>query len=150
MARKIRYYYDEESCTFQEEKISASSVIRYVLSLFSLSGILALAGLTIYFFAYDNPKEALLKSENAALLAQVERYKQDFSNLESKVDDLHKKDNATYRSMLGADEISAGVWNGGKGGSANFSPGDQPEVLQETEKRLEQLRSKVELQNKCP
>ncbi|MEL6591296.1 MAG: M23 family metallopeptidase [Bacteroidota bacterium] len=145
MARKVRYYYDEESCTFQEEKITPKSVIRYGASLFSLAALLALTGLAIYFFAYDDPKNALLKSENQELVSRIQDFNRQFSMLESQVDSLQMNDKY-YRSILGTEAIAEGIWEGGKGGAGRIYNSNMPEELTETEMTVDKVISKVELQ----
>ncbi|MFK7922286.1 MAG: M23 family metallopeptidase [Bacteroidia bacterium] len=145
MARKVRYYYDDESCTFQEEKTTPKSIIRYTASLFSLAGLLALTGLAIYFFAYDDPKNALLKNENQELVNRIQEFNEQFSSLEDRVDSLQMNDKY-YRSILGIEAIAEGIWNGGKGGSANIYSPNMPKELVDTEKTIDDLGEKVDLQ----
>lgn len=145
MARKVRYYYDDESCTFQEEKTTPKSIIRYTASLFSLAGLLALTGLAIYFFVYDDPKNALLKSENQELVNRIQEFNHQFSSLENRVDSLQMNDKY-YRSILGIEAIAEGIWNGGKGGTANIYTPNMPEELVDTEKTIDIVGEKVGLQ----
>ncbi len=146
MARKVRYYYDEESCTFQEEKTTPKSIIRYTASLFSLAALLAFTGLAIYFFAYDDPKNALLKSENQELVNRIQEFNRQFASLESRVDSLQTNDKY-YRSILGIEAIAQGIWDGGTGGAENIYSPNMPDELIDAEKTIGKLDQKVTIQN---
>lgn len=148
MAKKIRYYYDSESCTFEEEQITVKSVFRKVLSYASVSGIIACLGLALYFFVYEDPKHAYLKSMNTKLESKIKEYDSKVASLEGEINLLHDKDNKFYRSLMNSDEIDDGYWDGGIGGSANINKSSQPEVLRNTEKRLDKLDNKIKIQNK--
>ena len=65
MAKRIRYYYDEESCTFQEEKASAQSIFKKTLVILAGCGILA------YSIFFDDPKTIYLKNQNEKLKTKV-------------------------------------------------------------------------------
>ncbi|MCB0839215.1 MAG: M23 family metallopeptidase [Bacteroidetes bacterium] len=148
MAKKIRYYYDAESCTFEEEQITVKSVVRKVLSYASVSGLIACLGLALYFFVFEDPKTAYLKSLNQKLEFKIKEYDEKVAFLEVQVNDLHSKDNQFYRSLMNSDEIDDGYWNGGIGGAANINKSAQPEVLRNAETRLDQLDNKIKIQNK--
>lgn len=145
MAKRLRYYYDEESCTFQEEKITPKSALKTVLSHVSVSGLLACVGLAVYFFLYDDPKSSYLKTQNEELQSKISSLNGEMLALEEKIDQLHLEDNRFYRSLMNAEPIDDGNWNGGIGGAAP-EPGE-PEVLTEAEQRMERLSNKVEIQN---
>ena len=140
MAKRIRYYYDEESCTFQKERVTAKSILKKVLV------SLIVVGIGGYFFLYDNPKEMILKSQNSSLKAEVKLLGESLAILESQVDKLHREDNRLYRSLLNAEPIDDGSWNGGTGGAIEKE--NSPEVLKQARKRLERLKRKVDIQNR--
>ncbi|MEM9986672.1 MAG: M23 family metallopeptidase [Bacteroidota bacterium] len=147
MAKKIRYYYDEESCTFQPERITLKSILVNVSTYVGGSLLLAVLMLATYFFLYDNPKEAYLKSQQQELVAQISQLEGEFAMMESQVNKLHDQDNNFYRSLLSQDKIDEGQWNGGVGGAASPNTSDQPEVLKDVEERLNRLYSKIDIQN---
>lgn len=141
MAKRIRYYYDEESCTFQEEKASTKSIFKKTLV------ILACCGMLGYFFFYDSPKDIYLKNQNEQLRAELQVMNDALAILETKVDKLHNEDNELYRSLLAAEPINEGSWNGGTGGGI---PQDEhaPEDLKDVRDRLKRLQRKADIQDK--
>ncbi len=145
MAKKIRYYYDEDSCSYKELKASPTSFLKSMLSYLSISGLIACVMVAIFLFAYGDPKYALLESQNKKLAKKVKEYESGFTVLESKIDSLQSRDSELYRSILNADPISPGVWEGGSGGSAIDYSSD-PQILKEAERRLDKLKNKIRLQ----
>ncbi|RMG18067.1 MAG: M23 family metallopeptidase [Bacteroidetes bacterium] len=146
MAKKIRYYYDAETCSFKKEKLTFASAVKKALSYLTVSGVLACLLIAAFLYSGYDPQKVILENENKRLKSEIGKYEQQFSMLEKAVDELHKKDNEFYRSILNAEPIASGVWNGGTGGTANAELASQPDVLRETEKRLARLSQKVDLQ----
>jgi murein DD-endopeptidase MepM/ murein hydrolase activator NlpD len=147
MAKKIRYFYDDETCSFKAEKVTFKSAVKTVFSYLTVSGLLACLIVAVLFFGWDDPKTSMLKNENDNLSAKVKEYKKKFSALESQVDALHDRDNTFYRSVMSSTPISEGEWNGGKGGSANGELFSHPETVRETEIRLDILNAKIATQS---
>ncbi|MEM6804353.1 MAG: M23 family metallopeptidase [Bacteroidota bacterium] len=141
MAKRIRYYYDEESCTFQEEKASPRSILKKTLV------ILACCGMLGYFFFYDDPKDIYLKAQNEQLKAELQVLNQSLALIEEQVDKLHNEDNKFYRSLLAAEPIDEGSWNGGTGG-AMIQDESAPKELKDPRDRMKRLLRKVDIQDK--
>ncbi|MEO0899132.1 MAG: M23 family metallopeptidase [Bacteroidota bacterium] len=147
MAKRIRYYYDEESCSFKPEENTPRRVIVNVSKYVGGSLVLAFLMISALFFFYDNPKEAHLKSLISDLESKFIEQNNMLTQLEGNVDSLHKKDNDFYRSLLGTSAINEGIWNGGIGG-ADYADPNEPQALRETEERLDRIQNKVSIQNK--
>ncbi|MEM9936385.1 MAG: hypothetical protein AAF824_22355, partial [Bacteroidota bacterium] len=137
MAKKIRYYYDDETCSFLEEQATPGSIFKTLLSYLSISGLIACILLAAFLFFYGDPKYSLLENQNNKLIAKITEYETSYSTLEMKVDSLQERDRVLYRSILNADPISSGIWNGGTGGSANTERTSDPDALKKIEKRLD-------------
>ncbi len=144
MGRRKTYFYDENTCSFEEQHRTPSEVLKQAATFLAGSVVLAITGVSIYFQIYDDPKHVALMHENAALHAQIEKINHNFAGLEESVNHLHKRDNDFYRSMLNEEPIADGVWDGGVGGAA-VDPTETMD-LREAEKRMEQLSHKVEIQ----
>ncbi|MEL6673106.1 MAG: M23 family metallopeptidase [Bacteroidota bacterium] len=139
MAKRMRYYYDEESCTFQEEKVTLRLVIGKYFPYMIIACLIAFS------FLYDDPGKLLLKSQNQKLKSDLQLLGQSLALLETEVDDLHSQDNKLYRSILGTEQISTANWDGGTGGALKRT--DEPAEVKNTRQRLEKLLHKVDRQN---
>jgi len=148
MARQKRYYYDTETCTYKEEKLSPQEIakkVSLILGAGVVVGALLFAG---YFAFWDDPKMVILKQENKHLSAQIDSLNEQFVMLEKAVDDLHAKDNEFYRSILNTSPVDDGVWQGGKGGSDATLAANDPRILREAEQKIDVLNYKVNLQGR--
>lgn len=145
MAKKIRYYYDAETCSFKKEKLTFASACKKILSYLGISGLLASGLLAVLvYYDYDPYKTDLIK-ENNRLKAEIGKLDNQFATLEASVDELHQKDSEFYRSILNVEPISEGTWNGGTGGTANAEM-SQPQELRDIKQRTALLSQKVNVQ----
>ena len=145
MAKKIRYYYDAETCSFKKEKLTFASASKKVLSYLGISGLMASLMLAALVYSDYDPLKTSLKKENNRLKAEIGKLDDQFAMLEASVDKLHQKDNEFYRSILDVDPITDGSWKGGTGGTANAEL-SQPQVLRDIKQRTEILSKKVNVQ----
>lgn len=148
MAKKIRYYYDEENCTYLPEKATFKSVAVRVLSFIVGSSLIACLMLATFFLLDVNPEEALLQKQNSDLTNKIKTLETDFAQLEKDVDALHTQDNDFYRSLMNTEKIDNGYWAGGTGGAVDVAQSNEPEALRDAEARLERLNFKMDVQNK--
>ncbi|MDX1905952.1 MAG: peptidoglycan DD-metalloendopeptidase family protein [Bacteroidia bacterium] len=148
MAREIRYYYDEESCTFQPERTDLKKQITRKLSMLGGSMLLASVIVAVVFFLYDSPKEVLLKKQNTELLSQISQLEDQFASIEAKVEELHNTDNNFYRSLMSTDKTDDGEWNSGVGGAVEAADATVPQELEDAKTRIERLNYKIDIQNK--
>jgi murein DD-endopeptidase MepM/ murein hydrolase activator NlpD len=144
MGSRKTYYYDDQTCSFVEHRPTPKEVIKRAFYYLAGSSLLAFVGVTLYFQINDDPRYVQLQRENSNLKKEIKAFSKTVASLEESVDVLHKRDNDFYRSMLNEKPVEEGVWNGGVGGSV--SDPAQPQDLREATQRLEQLRSKVKVQ----
>lgn len=149
MAKKVRYYYDPEDCSFKEDVVSPRQVLKGIFWRVAQASLLAALLFVLYLRVYDDPKYKMLQEQNESLTGNIATNLDKIKQLETAITDLHERDNEFYRSILNAEPIENGMWNGGIGGSTDFDPaGNQPLTLVETQKRLKALEYKISLQGK--
>jgi murein DD-endopeptidase MepM/ murein hydrolase activator NlpD len=141
---KIKYYYDTESCSFEKARWDGPTILRTVLSYTLVSSLVAFAVVVYLFYFSSNPITNQLRQDNRDLAMQVERFDESIKALETDLENLHKKDEEVYRSILKAEPLT-NEWEAGSGGSAEFKPFEK-ESLQETDARMDALNSKVRVQ----
>lgn len=147
MAQK-RYYYDEVTCTYKQEVLTAKEVIKRSFFIIG-SGLVFGSLFFLGFYSYwDDIKSQNLKDQNASLISKINVLNNKLTEIEAGVDNLHKRDNDFYRSMLNAQQTDEGKWEAGTGGAVNPEFANQPVALKEAADKLDKLSYKVELQNR--
>ena len=146
MARKTRYYYDEITCTFKEEKLTPGAAAKKVTTIGLISLALAFGIFQAYLHTSGDPIVNNQKRENAQLRTALMELNERNYELMAQVDALHEKDNELYRSVFGMDEINEGIYEGGIGGAEDFDPNAGPGVVNNAKKNIERLASKIRQQ----
>lgn len=141
MARKTRYYYDETTCTFKEEKLTPGSIAKKVSTIGIISLALAFGIFQVYLHTSGDPVVNNQKRQNEQLRAALTELNERNYELMAQVDALHEKDNELYRSVFGMDEIDEGIYAGGVGGAEDFNSG--PGIVNNAKKNIERLASKI-------
>jgi hypothetical protein len=143
MAR-IKYYYDTDTCSFQKAKLDRATLTRKFLS-YALFAIFIASGVSVYMsYFYTNPQGKLLKDENNRLMMQLGKFEDVIASLETDLEDLHKQDGEVYRAILKAEPLDD-EWQVASGGAAD-DKALEPESIEETRHRLEQIDSRVKVQ----
>lgn len=143
MAR-IKYYYDTETCSFEKAKLDGATLVRQTLS-YALVSVLISGLVVLYmFFVHENPSTRRLKDKNEMLAMQIERFDEVIVKLEDDLENLHEQDEEVYRAILKAEPLED-EWQVASGGAADDSS-VEPESLEETRHRLEQIDSRVKVQ----
>jgi murein DD-endopeptidase MepM/ murein hydrolase activator NlpD len=143
MARKTRYYYDEITCTFKEEKLTPGSFAKKVSTIGIISLALAFGIFQAYLHTSGDPIVNNQKRQNSQLRAALTELNERNYELMAQVDALHEKDNELYRSVFGMDEIDEGIYEGGIGGAEDFDPNAGPGVVNNAKKNIARLASKI-------
>jgi murein DD-endopeptidase MepM/ murein hydrolase activator NlpD len=141
---KIKYYYDTESCSFEKANWDGPTILRTVLSYTLVSGLFAIAVVVYLFYFASDPITNQLRQDNRDLAMQLEKFDESITLLETDLENLHKKDEEVYRTILKAEPLT-NEWAAGSGGAAEFKPFEK-ESLQETDERMDALNSKVRVQ----
>ena len=143
MARKTRYYYDEITCTFKEEKLTPGAIAKRISTIGLISLALAFGIFQVYLYSSGDPIVNNQKRENAQLRSALMELNERNYELMAQVDSLHRKDNELYRSVLGMKEIDEGIYAGGIGGAEDFDPNAGPSIVNNARKNIEKLASKI-------
>lgn len=144
MAR-IKYYYDTETCSYEKATFTWKKAILTVSGYLLVSSVLAGIMIAGMFYFIDNPEEKRLKKKINQLTEKIDEYNTKLVAIESEVDSLHARDNDVYRTILNADRITTTMWEMGTGGTDKYSK-LEPNSLKETEKRIDRLMNRIELQ----
>ncbi|PSQ97959.1 MAG: M23 family peptidase [Bacteroidetes bacterium SW_9_63_38] len=152
MNQDQKYYYDPESCSFEEVKCTWKDYAAQVGRIVGLA--LILAGLAVWaldVYWVTTPEEQSLKVENKALERQLDRVNGQMSTLSTQIDTLAKRDKKLYRRLFQMKPISEDVRQVGVGGSDPYKEFDEmgedaSSLLKKTAQKLDKLERQVSLQ----
>ena len=146
MAKNLRYFYDEETCTFQPEILSTSDRLKRIFTHLAICVAAGVVMLGIFFLIADNPKTKALTQAIASVESNIANVKVRNEALTKKVDRLHQKDNSIYRSILGMAPLDEGIYLGGEGGRTGNKAANTP-IVEECEEILRRLRFRIQTQH---
>ena len=144
--KKLVYYYDTETCTYQPRKLSAGIVLRKAA--FPVFFGIAIAIASVFFFNryLVDLKSADLHVENEELLAQLNKVNSKLDLYETNLNSIYKNDNALYLPIVGGNLISTSRWMAGTGGSAIFDKSVNNAAFK-TDLRISGIKSRIDLLN---
>ncbi len=148
MAKKTKYFFNTKTLSYEKYKPSKWILALRGIGVFSLAIILGL----IFFFIFnkfiDTPREKALKSDKNELEAELENLSKRIDVFQSEMDKLKDKDANVYRSIYETDppqpskeliDIQAKY--------AELRKLSNNNLLQEIDLKLNELKSKLKLQN---
>lgn len=147
MARRTRYYYDEDACGFKEEQITTGEIIKQALVITGAS--LVLSSLIVagyFFFSNDDPRVIDLKEKNRILTTKFEEVNVNLGQLKDAIGVIYT-DHNQLRAQFAAPAITHEIWESGMGGAIAQSDPTNPEILRKTQQEIEALKHKIKVQN---
>jgi murein DD-endopeptidase MepM/ murein hydrolase activator NlpD len=146
-----KYKFNPESLSFDKIRLGVRTLLLRALAYFIGSVIIAVIYSFIFGLFIDSPKEKALKREIAQLTLQYDLIHKEMGNLEKVIDHLQETDDNLYRTIFGAEPVSATLRQGGSGGINRFSElegYDNSDIVVETAARLDRIRKRVYVQSK--
>lgn len=148
---KIKYRFNPETLSYHKIEIGIrKKLIRLLPSVIS-AFVFALAGIIIYTYTFDSPKERQLKRENRQLAVQYEILLKKINQSENVLADLKYRDDNIYRTIFEAEPIPESMRNAGFGGANRYEDlegYDNSELVISTSKRLDKLMKQITIQSK--
>ena len=147
------YFYDSEKCEFVPIEYNLYQQIAYNLSIWILTGItLAGIGLMVLSIYIGTPSELALKSENKALIQQLEVTQEKLLDLDQTLATISERDNAIYRSIMGLetlDEEESLLGVGGSNQYQNFEVYSEnaASILEWTSSKLDEIERRINVQD---
>ena len=148
MAR-IKYYYDTETCNYEEIKTSRWGSFFDLVGFLSVSSLIAICifgGYTAYF---DSPKETRLKQENDLLKVHYAQMQQEIDNSNQVLAHLQNQDDNLYRMILEVEPMPYPVRKAGVGSTDRYRDlKDKNKLIATTVQKVDQLKRKLHIQSK--
>lgn len=152
MAR-IKYYYDTETCKYERVKVSKWDVILNSMGFLTISLILALGLVFIFYKYFESPKEMVLRKENDELKLHYDILDKDISDVKEVLSTLQERDDNVYRIIFEAEPIPNNVRGAGTGGSIKYAELLADDLQEEkliisNYDRIDRLKRKMYIQTK--
>jgi murein DD-endopeptidase MepM/ murein hydrolase activator NlpD len=139
---RIKYYYNPETCKYERYIKSKWDITLNALSFLSLSSMLAVVFIILFYTYFDNPKELLLQKENRELNLYFEFLGQEVEKMNQMLGDLQQRDDNLYRIIFESEPIATEIRQAGIGGSDRYREIREKGLNQE--KMIISLHSKID------
>jgi len=148
---KIKYRFNHETLSYH--KIETTFKKRLIKTLPSVISafVFGLAGILIYAYTFDSPKERQLKRENRQLTIQYTILEKKIQQVESVLSDLQFRDDNIYRTIFEVEPIPDSYRNAGFGGINKYEElegYDNSDLVINTSLKLDKLIKKTYIQSK--
>jgi len=152
MAR-IKYYYDTETCKYERIKVSKWDVILNSLGFLTISLILALGLVFIFYKYFESPKEMVLRKENEELKLHYDILDKEMVDVNEMLSTLQERDDNVYRIIFEAEPIPENVRTAGTGGSVKYvdlldSDLEEEKLILSNYERIDKLKREMYIQTK--
>ena len=148
---KIKYRFNPETLSYHKIEVSIKKrLVKYIPSFISAI-VFALAGIVIYSYSFDSPKERELKRENRQLAVQYEILTKKTEQMEKVLYDLQYRDDNIYRTLFESEPIPESMRDAGFGGVNRYEDlegYENSDLVISTAKRLDKLMKKLYVQTK--
>lgn len=148
---KIKYRFNHETLSYHKiETTFKKRLLKTIPSIIS-AFVFGLAGIIIYTYTFDSPKERQLKRENKQLEVQYKIIGEKIKQIENVLADLQYRDDNIYRTIFEVEPIPESMRNAGFGGVNRYEElegYDNSELVIETAKRIDKLSKQLYVQSK--
>jgi murein DD-endopeptidase MepM/ murein hydrolase activator NlpD len=150
---KIKYYYDTETCKYEELKRTTSEILINVAGFVILSVVFAFLLVFVFRTYFPSTVEASLKEENQQLLLKYELLSKQMNEVSQVLASLEERDDKVYRLVFEAEPLADEIRKGGVGGTEKYrdllDEGlKREDLIISSFKKLDQLKRRMYVQSK--
>ncbi len=150
---KIKYYYDSETCRYEQIKVTTKDIIIDGVMMVSLILIAAFCVVIVYMSYFDSPREMSLRTENEKLNFYYVMLKKDMLRISETLALLQERDDHIYRTIFEQDPIPESIRSAGIGGVERYNEIIEAKLEQEamilnTLNKIDQLKRQMYIQTK--
>ena len=117
---KISYYYDTETCKYQQVKAKTSERVINLLGFLTISLLLALCIVPVFNRFFQSSSTALLRKENDELKLYYDVMNKEMAHANRVLEDLRERDDNIYRVIFEAEPVASSVRTVGVGGINHY------------------------------
>jgi len=151
MRRKIRYYFDPLSLTYQIIPVRFRDRLKRILYILATGLVFSAVVIALAFKFLSSPKERILQREIEQYKVQVQAMNYELDQMQKILTDLQNRDDYIYRVIFETEPVPASIRQAGIGGAnryQNFEGSDNFALLLETAKKLDRVKSQIYVQSK--
>ncbi|OFX32400.1 MAG: peptidase M23 [Bacteroidetes bacterium GWA2_32_17] len=148
---KIKYRFNQETLSYHKIETSFKKRLLKTIPSVISAFVFGLAGIIIYTYTFDSPKERQLKRENKQLELQYKIIGKKIQQIESVLFDLQYRDDNIYRTIFEVEPIPETMRNAGYGGMNRYEElegYDNSDLVINTSKRIDKLMKQLYVQSK--
>ena len=148
---KTQFKFNPHTLEYEEDRSGYKNGVKIALLTLVFGSIFTTLGILLFIENVDSPKEAELKDEINMWKIEYDHLNDKLAVLENKSADNALKDEQVYRSILGAEPLKEEVRQAGIGGSNPYESlrgKENSDLIVATHKRMDELKAKLEIQNK--
>ncbi|WP_053405703.1 M23 family metallopeptidase [Persicobacter sp. CCB-QB2] len=150
---KIKYYYDTETCRYEQIKLTKWDKFLNFMGFVSASLAFAIVLMILFGVWFDSPKEAMLKKENKELKYHYDILSEKINNTTEMLAYLEERDANIYRVIYEAEPLPNEIRQGGIGGSYRYADlldkgMEKEELIIDTYKEIDELKKRLYVQTK--
>ncbi len=147
-----KYVFNPQTLRYEKVKLRSKEAIRRFGGIFSAVMVTSIILAAVFYAFFPSPKEKSLDRHLTEMKYNYSSLSGELQELSSAIENLQLKDAEIHRMIFGLDPIDESVWEGGTGGSNRFSDletyDETGDLIEDSEKKLEKLKYKLELQKK--
>ncbi len=152
MAR-IKYYYDTETCKYEQVRVKPSDVVINILGFVSVAFLCSLALMPFYNSYFRSDREEALQRENQELNLYYEVMNKELQKSTQMLTALRERDDNIYRVIFEASPIPESVREAGVGGVDRYKEIlekglKNEELILTTRQKIDQLKKQMYIQTK--
>ncbi len=148
---KKYYRFDNDSLNYKKPKPGLKQKINSAMQFFAISLALAAIIITSIVWSLGWPKLNHLQEEKSEMFNQYTELEKEFNRVESKLNEISKRDDSLYRVITESEPIPKSVRESGFGGSEVYKKYENFEnanLLVEAAKKIDKLSKKAYIQSK--
>lgn len=150
---KIKYYYDTETCKYEELKRTTPEILINLTGFILLSAFFGLLSFQIARIYFPSSVESALREENEQLLRKYELLAKQMEDVSEVLARLQERDDKMYRLVFEAEPIADEIRKGGVGGAEKYRDMleeglKHEELIVNSFRKLDQLKRRMYVQSK--
>ena len=149
---KIKYKFNPETLSFEEEKIAITNFIyTKILPKFAFSVVLGIGLGVLATYYIGSPKEREALDQNSAWVRKYKDLNREFSKMENILSEIQERDDNMYRAIFEAKPVSPAERRAGFGGVdrySNLKGFNNSQLMIESAFKIDQLSRQMIVQSK--